>query len=226
MTHTHALVFDWNCTLLDDFQAMHDCMNIIMDKVGRAAITADYFRTHYNVPFEKLYASFGFTADEIDMLVNLDRHIFHHHYEPMADRALLRDGAQEIVERAAARGVETLILSNHIVGPIRTQLTRLGIHDRFADVLAYASHDVQFRDMTKGDKLRLYREKRHVRPEDTIIVGDSVEEIDIAREQGLISVALTGGCVSEARLAAAQPDYMIHSLHDLAPILQERGFPS
>ena len=59
-----------------------------------------------------------------------------------------------------------------------------------------------------------------------MIVGDSVEEIEIAREQGLISVAITGGCASEDRLRGEKPDYLIHSLHELKPILQERGFAS
>ena len=57
-----------------------------------------------------------------------------------------------------------------------------------------------------------------------MIVGDSIEEIHIAHEQDLISVAITGGCVSEERLRAGNPDYLIHSLHELKPILQERGF--
>ena len=61
---------------------------------------------------------------------------------------------------------------------------------------------------------------------DTMIVGDSVEEIHIARDQGLISVAITGGCVSERRLRAEDPDYVIHTLHELKPIMLERGFVS
>ena len=59
-----------------------------------------------------------------------------------------------------------------------------------------------------------------------MIIGDSVEEIHIAREQGLISVAITGGCVSEKRLRAEKPDYVIHALTELKPIMQERGFAS
>ncbi len=123
--------------------------------------------------------------------------------------------------------LHSYILSNHIVDPIRTQLRRLEIEHFFAEVLAYADRATQFKDMTKGERLRRYRvAQRHRGPQDTMIVGDTVEEIQIAREQGLISVAITGGCASEERLRAENPDYLIHSLHGLKPILQERGFVS
>jgi len=223
MTALRAIVFDWNCTLLDDFHAMLACMNIVMAEAGRPPVTEDFFRTHYDVPFERLYRNLGLKDDEIKRFMELDRNIFHHHYEPMADIAALRDGAREVLENAAKHGVETMILSNHIEEPIRVQLRRLGVHDHFTGVLAYADRSVQFVEMTKGEKLRRYRTARQVPSERTMIVGDSVEEIEIAKDQNLISVAITGGCVSERRLKAAGPDHLIHSLHELTPIMQERG---
>jgi phosphoglycolate phosphatase len=221
---TKNIVFDWNSTLLDDMDAMHACMNIIMQRVGREPITMDYFRTHYEVPFEKLYRNFGFEESQIDTLMNLDRDIFHTHYEPMADIAHLREGAVEILGHARQKGVKTLILSNHIVEPIRNQLRRLEIEHLFDEVLAYATHAVQFREMTKGEKLRRFMKEHAMTARNTMIVGDSVEEIHIAHEQGLISVAITGGCTSEERLRSQKPDYVIHALPELQDIMRQRGF--
>src|SRR4051812_22120500 len=138
MKSINAIIFDWNCTLLDDFHAMLDCMNIILAEAGREPITGDYFRAHYEVPFERLYHNLGFSESEIDKLMDLDRNIFHHHYEPMAELAALREGAREVIERASKHGIETIILSNHIEEPIRVQLRRLCVHDHFTGVLAYS----------------------------------------------------------------------------------------
>ena len=68
----------------------------------------------------------------------------------------LREGATEILEPCAKTACQTLILSNHLVDPIRGQLQRLGIDNHFAEVLAYASRATQFRDMTKGEKLQRF----------------------------------------------------------------------
>jgi phosphoglycolate phosphatase len=223
---TKNIVFDWNGTLLDDMQAMFDCQNILMEQLGRQPITMDYFRTHYEVPFEKLYANLGLTKDEIDFAIHLDRHVFHDHYEPMAAKAFLRAGATETLGYARQHGLTALILSNHIVDPIRTQLRRLKIEHFFDDVLAYACRDTQFKDMTKGERLRRFMNDRGMTPKNTMIVGDSIEEIHIGCTQGFITVAITGGCASEERLRAENPDYLIHSLHELQSVLKEQGFVS
>jgi phosphoglycolate phosphatase len=220
------VIFDWNSTLLDDFPIIHDCMNHIMRHVGKAPISIEQFRASYEVPFENLYLNLGFADSEVHHVMNLDRHVFHDVYEPKAANAPLRAGAADILRHVRAQGIGAAILSNHIVDPIKTQLSRLGIDHLFDEVLAYATRETQFRDMTKGERLRRYREQHGIAPQNTMIVGDSVEEIEIAREQKLISVAITGGGALEERLRSEKPDYVIHALHELKPILEERGFAS
>lgn len=223
---TKHIVFDWNCTLLDDIQAMHSCTNLLLESEGLPAIPVETFQDHYTIPFDRLYRNMGFNDEQVKRLMSLENSAFHDHYEPLAAKAGLRAGASEILNHAQKHGVQNLILSNHLVDPIRTQLRRLEIEQHFAEVLAYADRTTQFRDMTKGERLRRFMAQHHAAAEAVMIVGDSIEEIDIAREQNLISVAITGGCVSEARLAAEKPDYLIHSLHELKPIMHERGFVS
>jgi phosphoglycolate phosphatase len=222
----HHLVFDWNSTLLDDFHIIHECMNLIMQRVGRSPITIDRFRACYEVPFELLYSNLGFANGEVDRMMNLERDVFHDFYEPRAENAPLRDGAVDLLRHAKDKGLPAYILSNHIVEPIRAQLRRLEIEPYFAEVLAYATRAEQFRDMTKGERLRRFMAERGIEAGRTMIVGDSVEEIQIARAEGLTSVAITGGGALEERLRSEKPDYVIHALRELKPILQERGFVS
>lgn len=220
------IIFDWNSTLLDDFHIIHECMNHVMQHVGRPPITMEQFRASYEVPFELLYTNLGFEGHEVEKVMNADRHVFHNHYEPRAENAGLRDGASEILQHAKNHGLQTYILSNHIVDPIRTQLRRLSIEHFFTEVLAYATQATQFVDMTKGERLRRYRVEKGIADQPAMIIGDSVEEIEIARAQGIVSVAITGGGALEERLRQEKPDYVIHSLHELKPIMEERGFVS
>lgn len=223
---TKNIVFDWNGTLFDDFTAVHGCTNVLLASEGHAPVEAEHFRRHYNIPFDQFYRGMGFNDQQIEKLMDLENTSFHDHYEPLATQTGLRDGASDILKQARQYGVKSLILSNHIIDPIRAQLKRLDIEHLLDEVLAYADRATQFRDMTKGERLKNFMKTRAMTPASTIIVGDSVEEIEIAHEQGLIGVAITGGCVSEERLRAVKPDYVIHSLHELRPIMQERGFVS
>ncbi len=221
-----TLVFDWNSTLLDDFGAMHACVNIVLGKVSHAPISADAFRRAYDVPFGTLYANLGFHASMIEQLSALDKQVFHTHYEDMAKDVPLREGAEDLLRLARQNALQSLILSNHLVDPIRTQLRRLAIDHLFDEVLAYADIATQFVDMSKGERLRRYMAAGNHASQDAVIVGDSVEEIRIAREQGMISVAITGGCGDESCLRRENPDHVIHSLRELPAILKKRGFAS
>lgn len=224
MSAKKHIIFDWNSTLLDDFPIIHECMNHILHHVGRPAITIDAFRSYYEVPFEKLYLNLGFPEHEVARMMKIDNQIFHDHYEPKAANAPLREGAVDLLGHVKQSGLQSYILSNHLVAPIRTQLKRLEIEHFFDEVLAYATRETQFQDMTKGERLRRYRKTNNIHEHDALIIGDSVEEIEIAKAQGLISVAITGGGALEERLRQEKPDYVIHSLHELKPILAERGF--
>ena len=224
-TNKH-IVFDWNCTLLDDFPALHGCTNVLLESAGHKSVTSDDFRTCYHVPFEIFYRNLGLTEAQAERMMSVENSMFHDHYEPLAAAAPLRAGAVEILGHTHASGIHTYILSNHLVDPIRAQLQRLKIDHYFVEVLAYANRAVQFKDMTKGERLRRYRVEKNIAPENVIIIGDTPEEIQIAHEQNLISVAITGGCASEERLRAENPNHVIHSLHELRPILEQRGFAS
>lgn len=78
--------------------------------------------------------------------------------------------------------------------------------------------------MSKGDRLGVYMQTNNLSAESTFIIGDMPIETDIARNLGLISISITGGFVSESRLQAAQPDYIIDDHHKLLPILRKYGF--
>ena len=224
-THkTYTVVFDWNGTLLDDLHAVHESVNRILETGGHPRISLDYFCDHYeNTPLA-LYGGFGFSPAAIETMLELEQNSFHDHYEPLAEIAILREGALDILDYNKAHNINSIILSNHIVGPIRQQLQRLDIEPFFSAILAYSDRVTQFRDMTKSERLHQYMDQHDIARDCTLIIGDSVEEIDVARAQGLISVAITGGCASETKLRSAKPDYVIHALPELATIIEERGF--
>ena len=56
-----------------------------------------------------------------------------------------------------------------------------------------------------------------------IIVGDTEEEIDIGRELGLVTVAITDGACSTSRLRAMKPHFLVGAL-DHVPAIAQRVF--
>lgn len=217
-----TLIFDWNSTLLDDAQILCDAFNILITQCGRQAIDLKTYQDRYDMPIERFYMNHGFAEHEIPALLPQFAKVFHSNYEPMAYSRPLREGAEELLAFAQGADIHTIILSNHLRSPILEHLDRLSIAAYIREVIAYPSRDEQFRHENKGTKLHRYLAANSLDPTHAVIIGDSPEEAIIAREQGLASVAITGGCVSEERLRRANPDYLVHSLTELQPILKER----
>lgn len=218
-----VLVFDWNGTLLDDAYALLQTTNGILNRFGHAAIDMKTFREHCDVPLSVLYRSLGMSEGQVATVDRDGGAIFHDAYELLAGKADLREGARRVLELARQEGASSIIVSNHIVDPLRSQLRRLGIDRCIDDVIAFESRATQYRSMSKGERLRLYMQKNNLHPASTFIIGDMPVETNIARDLGLISISITGGFVSEARLRAAAPDYTINNHHELVPILQKHG---
>ena len=72
---------------------------------------------------------------------------------------------------------------------------------------------------SRGDKIRRAVQEMEGCITSTFMVGDSISDVRAAKEVGAISVAVTWGHQSEARLAAAEPRMLAHSPAELLRIL-------
>ena len=231
------VVWDWNGTLLDDTGVVLAVVNIVLGKLNKAPITLRTLQEcqacfhEHERPIEQFYRNVGLTDDEIPFIREHERNLFHEHYETLADKASLRDGAVNILNLLRAHGISNIIVSNHIADQIDRLLIRHGIRDYFGDIIAYADRHIHARDATKGDKLRHYIDEKGLNAANAIIIGDTKEEIDIARASGMGasgmgSIAITGGMYSQELLAGMHPDDVIFHLDELADIFRKRGFLS
>lgn len=219
------IVWDWNCTLLADFDLNVRGSNQILQHFGKPPIDADRFRETFEVPISRFYRNNGVTEEELAEDPEGVQHIYHAYYDSEARHTPLREGGHEVLSDLQAQGLRQLILSNHLVTAIRADLERLGIAPLIPDVLAFAHAGEQaVWSRPKGDRLKAFLEHQNLDPRNGVIIGDTPEETHIARSLGgMVSIAITGGFASEQRLREAQPDYLIHSLEAIPGILRERG---
>lgn len=162
-----VLVFDWNGTQLDDAHALLQTTNAILDRFGRATIHMDTFRKHCDVLLSLLYRSLGMSRDEVAEVGRDGSAASHETYEPLADKADLREGPHRHLELARREAALSIIVSNHIVAPLRSQLRRLGIDNHINEVLAFESRTTQYQSMGNGERLRLYMQKNNLEPAST-----------------------------------------------------------
>lgn len=213
------IAFDWNGTILDDLDECYEASKEVLKRLNGKTITQEEFRRTLHIPIIDFYMQHGLKRDHIienshDLSV-----IFHTFYETLAQDCSMREGTQELLEWLGPRKVRCIILSNHTVESIEEHLSRLGIRKHFADILANERLDAPISERNKLEKLRDYMKVHGYGREDVAIVGDSLEEIEVAKDLGITSIALAGGHYEESRLEALNPDYLLENILDIKTII-------
>jgi phosphoglycolate phosphatase len=210
-----TVVFDWNGTLLADSAYVYEATNAFLKRCGKGGISKSVYQNSTTIPLMEMYEKFGCTeADFTEESLRFWSDVYH----AKAETARLRRGAKEALMALREKDYALVILSNYIVEKIKNHTERFGVAEAFDAILANGAIS---EPMKKGkiERLEAYLEKQG--RTQGMIVGDTIEEIEIGRAHGLATVAITDGVCSTARLRAARPDYLIGSLAKLPKIAEE-----
>lgn len=124
----------------------------------------------------------------------------------------LRDGAAQVVESLAGRGLNLSLVSNVGHTALRACLRKLGLDGRIPVVI---SRNQVSRLKPHPEGLLAAADKMGVEPAAVIKVGDSLNDVGAARAAGMMSCYISGGENPPAQMAANPPDCSIVTLLDL-----------
>ena len=216
-------VFDWNATLFADASACLHAQNAVFKRYNAKPVSMARFRASFNVPVSRFYEANGLGSRTVRGNSDGIARLFHSTYEPRASRCRMRKGVRKLLAWLKARGFESVILSDHTVAGIKSQLVRLKMEGFFSAVLANPYVGISMRRRTKLSRLRSFMRRSSFSPGETVVIGDSPQETEIARALGAGSIAITGGFYSTARLKAEKPDYIIDSLIEAIGLVKKHG---
>lgn len=215
------VAFDWNGTLIADTKAIFEGDNHVIKFLGIREASYKEFLEFFDVPVYKYYLKLG--GDEKEMLAKSKQieKIFHEFYEKRIKHIRTRTGARKLLEYLNSKNIPSIIISNHVTPEILKQTERLKLTQYFTEILANPEIDIAFRKRSKKEKLVDFQNRNKIKTEETLIVGDAVEEIQIAKEIGAKVAALTFGNYTTKRLRAVKPDYLINNLEEVIGIVKK-----
>jgi phosphoglycolate phosphatase-like HAD superfamily hydrolase len=216
------VAFDWNGTLLADSNAMIKAENVVLKQYALPPTNLEEFQAVFTIPIRKYWLAKGFDPDIFDRDAKKIEDLYMSAYEPLENVCRSRSGAREILDWLKKNGTKTAIYSNHYVPHIHKQLKRLKLDGFVEDIFGRSIGDYShMHNRSKEAKLAEYVRKIRVRPREVLTVGDTVEEVEIAKNSGYYSVAITGGSNSLIRLKAVNPNFLITNLAELKDIIKE-----
>lgn len=207
------VAFDWNGTLFDDSRAQFQGFNHALKHFKRQPISFAKFRQTYDVPFSRMWVANGGKVSEMPE----QNRVYFENYQKNFGKIPLKIHAKELLHFLRKQKIPSVIFSNHPSRLISQDLKRLKIHSLIKKVIGrppgdHASHYTQ---RSKEHRLQKYLKTTHLQPREVLCVGDTIEEIEISKDAGFLSAALTSGDCSVQRLKKLKPDFLINNLGQL-----------
>ncbi|MCB1555770.1 MAG: HAD family hydrolase [Alphaproteobacteria bacterium] len=219
---TYLAVFDWNCTLIDDFVANLAGANAALNVLGHEPITAERYREAFTFPILHSYVALGIKTDDVLSCHEELASAFLDAHDRETEKAGLRPGARELLQDMNDRGVHCLLLTNHFHDHVRVQLERFSLLSLFQGISCNREYDASYISaMNKQERLQAYMDEHGFTPDHAFIIGDTNEEAKIGRHLWLTTFSITGGLLSEERLKALAPDHIVSRLSEVLPILEK-----
>lgn len=209
----NLFVFDWNGTILSDTVPSWKAGNVALEFYGAEPIPLQLHRETFCFPIVPFYERHGVSEEQVMAQRKEGNNAFQNAYSNFAKNARTRHGARDLLAHLNEQNIECIILSNYITERIEAHCERLKIGHFFSHISGYDCDGTTIlKTTTKVLRLQSYMKEQNYSAGDVVIIGDTMEEPEIARELGITSVGITGGYITEKRLREARPDYIVDRL--------------
>jgi phosphoglycolate phosphatase len=206
------IIWDWNGTLLDDLDYCIGIMNAVMQRRGLAALDRARYHAVFDFPVRDYYARLGFD-DAKDSFETLSVE-FIAGYDANRLSCALHADTRRILAGVQAAGLTQSILSAYRHETLVEIVTHFGLAPHFA---ALAGLDNIYAH-SKAELGRNQVKKLGLPRSEILLIGDTLHDLEVAKEIGVDCVLIAAGHHPEAKLRKHH-DRVLHSLAELPGVL-------
>jgi HAD superfamily hydrolase (TIGR01509 family) len=196
------VLFDWDGTLVNSAEASYRCFERLFASLGIAFGREDYERT-YSPNWHRTYTAMGLSEER---WTDADARWLAFYAE---EQSVLLPGVRAALERLRQRQILRGIVSSGDRERVSRELVTHEIAAFFGTVVC--AQDAARRKPDPAPLL-LALERLRLRAEEAAYVGDSPEDVEMARAAGVYAVGVPGGFPNRQALEASSPDVLAPSL--------------
>lgn len=213
MAAMRQVLWDWNGTLLDDLRYAIGVRNRTFPAFGLPGLSSvEAYHRVFTFPVRAYYESAGVTDQNFEAVA----HAWMAEYVRGFGGVSLHGDALETLERFKQAGVKQVVLSATKRDMLESQLARFPIRAYFDEVLGLG-------DIYAGSKEaigRAYLSGCGVAPEESVMIGDTLHDAEVARAMGTRCILVARGHQSREKLLSAGVP-VADSLRETATLLLE-----
>lgn len=206
------IIWDWNGTLLNDAELCVTCMNKVLGKRKMPLIDVNDYRRLFTFPVVDYYSALGFDFDkekfEIPAMEFINR------YYSKIGEADLFPCVIDVLKYFKARGFRQFVLSAMEHDNLIDSLTEKGIIDFFDDISGINDHYAHSKLEMGKDLIK----KTSIVIDETIMIGDTVHDFEVASGLGVDCVLVSTGHQSAEKLLQTKAN-VIQNLDSVTTII-------
>ncbi len=208
------IIFDLDGTLVDSAEGVADAINFAFTREGLPPQPVTRLAEFIGYPLEDTFAAF----------TDIPYERLHDHFQERASRTVVSStralpGADETVRQLHGRGLRMAIASTKRRSHIDGIVLALGWRELFTSLRG--GNEVA-RVKPAPDIFLSVMDELNASTSDTIVVGDTENDIRAARDCGLTVVAVESPYGNHDTMRAAGPDYIIPLITDLPALLDDQ----
>jgi len=206
-----AIIFDLDGTLIDASDGVVECFNYALREAGLKPAPAEEIKSTIGYPPKEVFKRYSESKVEF-----LHQKLLERAKEVMAERSRLLPGARETLEFCNSNGFKCGMATTKYRENGMKVLAKLEI-DKYFDVILFGD-EVESVKPDPGIIVEM-AEKLGVKVGETLVVGDTINDVIAARAAGATSVSVTSGVDPKWKLLNEKPDYLIDTIGDLITLL-------
>jgi len=210
-----AILFDWDGTLLDSAEASFRCYRRLFAGYG-IDFTREVFARTYAPDWYRTYAGIGLPQENWQEADARWLAIY------AGESCALRPGAAEALARIAEASIATALVTSGSRTRVEREIASLGLQEAFSAVVC--GEDAREKK-PHPEALHAALARLSTRSAEAVYVGDSPEDVLMARAAGVFVVGVEGGFPNAAALRDAGPDIFAPDLAHAVDVLIGPSLP-
>ena len=216
MRPVSAVLFDWDGTLADSFAVIRHASLAVFGHFG-IVMDRDRYRTTYRPDWHETYRQLGIPESRWDEAAG----VWQEKYRERRREVALLPGAFEVVDALAKRGTRLGVVTTANRDRFLEDLDHCGLLGRFDTAVAF--EDAR-RKKPHPEALLLALRNLGIEPSGAVYAGDRPEDVEMGKRAGTRTASVVSAFSTAEMLRAADPDFELDRIGELAAALPEEAF--
>jgi phosphoglycolate phosphatase len=195
--NTTTIIWDWNGTLLNDMSHSINCMNRLLEPRGLLKLCADRYQQVFTFPVRNYYETLGFDFQKEEFEIPAEEFIVH--YNIGLQHIPLYEDAMTILKALSDAGFRQYMASAMQHNALIRSVTERNILHFFRKVYGIADNLAH----GKSNLVKQLIADEHIVPAQTLLIGDTLHDAEVAAENGIYNVLIARGHQSRLRLESS-----------------------